>query len=320
MTFELVAWPPIGRTAGRLPEVACPTAEKPGERSAHGAPKRPLARGDGSGRGGSSVHRRWMATSMVRRDRAPGSVPGRPLPRGAGGAPRTGSAARELPAGGGCDMRSLSTKTATERADPRPVFPRRTLPRTNRPHGSRAFIASAYQGTCQVQLPAPFSSPMKPFALFFASLALGSVAALTAACSPARQHAPSPPAPDAAEERCTTEAKVCPDGSGVGRTGPHCAFAPCPGAGAIDGGPAPQGPQRACTEEAKVCPGGSTVGRTGPNCTFALCPPIGGGSEPGGWSGNCKNQCGNGNCEEVVCQAFGCPCSESKASCPQDCR
>jgi predicted lipoprotein with Yx(FWY)xxD motif len=34
------------------------------------------------------------------------------------------------------------------------------------------------------------------------------------------------------EENCTTactqEAKVCPDGSAVGRTGPNCEFAPCP--------------------------------------------------------------------------------------------
>lgn len=27
---------------------------------------------------------------------------------------------------------------------------------------------------------------------------------------------------------CTEEAKLCPDGSAVGRTGPHCAFAACP--------------------------------------------------------------------------------------------
>lgn len=37
------------------------------------------------------------------------------------------------------------------------------------------------------------------------------------------------------ELRCTTEAKMCPDGSGVGRTGPNCEFAPCPGAPAADG-------------------------------------------------------------------------------------
>lgn len=29
-------------------------------------------------------------------------------------------------------------------------------------------------------------------------------------------------------KRCTMEAKVCPDGSSVGRTGPNCEFAPCP--------------------------------------------------------------------------------------------
>ncbi len=27
---------------------------------------------------------------------------------------------------------------------------------------------------------------------------------------------------------CTLEAKVCPDGSSVGRTGPNCEFAVCP--------------------------------------------------------------------------------------------
>ncbi len=29
-------------------------------------------------------------------------------------------------------------------------------------------------------------------------------------------------------QACTMEAMVCPDGSAVGRTGPNCAFAPCP--------------------------------------------------------------------------------------------
>lgn len=30
---------------------------------------------------------------------------------------------------------------------------------------------------------------------------------------------------------CTQEAKICPDGSAVSRTGPNCEFAPCPGEG-----------------------------------------------------------------------------------------
>ena len=33
-------------------------------------------------------------------------------------------------------------------------------------------------------------------------------------------------------QACTTEAKICPDGSAVGRTGPNCSFAPCPTAAA----------------------------------------------------------------------------------------
>mgnify|MGYP003403307495 FL=1 len=32
-----------------------------------------------------------------------------------------------------------------------------------------------------------------------------------------------------AEVACTMEAKLCPDGSAVGRSGPRCEFAPCPG-------------------------------------------------------------------------------------------
>jgi hypothetical protein len=41
---------------------------------------------------------------------------------------------------------------------------------------------------------------------------------------------------------CTEEAKICSDGSAVGRTGPNCEFAPCPGetgtiAGRVSVGP-----------------------------------------------------------------------------------
>ena len=73
-----------------------------------------------------------------------------------------------------------------------------------------------------------------------------------------------PAAPVDEPQACTMEAKVCPDGSAVGRTGPNCEFAPCPG------GEEP--PAVACTKEAKVCPDGSAVGRTGPECEFAPCP------------------------------------------------
>ncbi|MDP2946876.1 MAG: hypothetical protein Q8N88_02065 [Nanoarchaeota archaeon] len=34
----------------------------------------------------------------------------------------------------------------------------------------------------------------------------------------------------------------------------------------------------------------------------------------------CVNTCGDGKCAEIVCLAIGCPCSETKASCPQDCK
>lgn len=40
---------------------------------------------------------------------------------------------------------------------------------------------------------------------------------------------PMPTLPPQTEVFCTMDAKECPDGSYVSRTGPHCQFAPCPG-------------------------------------------------------------------------------------------
>jgi len=36
--------------------------------------------------------------------------------------------------------------------------------------------------------------------------------------------------------------------------------------------------------------------------------------------GICKDQCGDGVCQEIVCLAIGCPCAETKESCSQDCQ
>lgn len=60
---------------------------------------------------------------------------------------------------------------------------------------------------------------------------------------------------------CTQEAKLCPDGSYVGRSGPNCEFAVCPKTSSV-----------VCTQEVKLCPDGSYVGRVAPNCVFMACP------------------------------------------------
>jgi hypothetical protein len=93
---------------------------------------------------------------------------------------------------------------------------------------------------------------------------------------------------------CTMDAKQCPDGSYVGRQGPSCEFAACPGE-----------PQ-ACTKELKICPDGTGVGRTGPNCAFEACP---------GETPNCAPYvCANGKthprCSEDghVINYFAAPC------------
>ena len=70
---------------------------------------------------------------------------------------------------------------------------------------------------------------------------------------------------------CTDEAKICPDGTGVGRTGPNCEFTPCPGEATP---PNPATP--ICNMGPMRCPDGSMVS-PGPQCQFAPCP----GSSPG---------------------------------------
>lgn len=61
--------------------------------------------------------------------------------------------------------------------------------------------------------------------------------------------------PPSAGVACTTEAMVCPDGSAVGRGGPNCEFAPCPGTTEPTPAPAPS-PSVNCTSD-EQCPSGS---------------------------------------------------------------
>lgn len=85
---------------------------------------------------------------------------------------------------------------------------------------------------------------------------------------------------------CQQDAKICPDGSAVGRSGPNCTFT-CPGTSEpTDPGyyyTPPTSPNGTiCTQDAKICPDGSSVGRTGPNCSF-VCPSS---TAPSGSSGS----------------------------------
>lgn len=98
-----------------------------------------------------------------------------------------------------------------------------------------------------------------------------------------------------AQVACTQEARMCPNGSFVSRTGPHCEFSPCPKdeLPAYRGiseepfqAPTPVTPPKAeakkqtppakegviCTQEVRLCSDGSFVARTGPKCEFAPCP------------------------------------------------
>lgn len=93
---------------------------------------------------------------------------------------------------------------------------------------------------------------------------------------------------------CTMDAKMCPDGSYVGRQGPNCEFEACPGE------------VQACTKELKICPDGTGVGRTGPNCAFEACP----GEAPNCAPYVCANGATHPRCGEDghVINYFAAPC------------
>ncbi|MEI6327351.1 MAG: hypothetical protein WCO78_04525 [Candidatus Roizmanbacteria bacterium] len=70
---------------------------------------------------------------------------------------------------------------------------------------------------------------------------------------------------------CTLEAKLCPNGTTVGRKGPNCEFDVCPSF-APQPTTKPVKNKEGCTMDAKLCPNGTAVGRKGPNCEFEVCP------------------------------------------------
>jgi hypothetical protein len=65
---------------------------------------------------------------------------------------------------------------------------------------------------------------------------------------------------------CTAEAMICPDGSAVGRSGPHCEFTPCP--------PAPSPTSPTSTTSSSVIRGEITgTVLYGPTCPVEQNPP-----------------------------------------------
>ncbi|MCA9360999.1 hypothetical protein KC845_00425 [Candidatus Kaiserbacteria bacterium] len=72
---------------------------------------------------------------------------------------------------------------------------------------------------------------------------------------------------------CTMEAKLCPDGSAVGRVGPNCEFAECPAGSDVSVG------EHTCTEEMKSAEActmdyAPVCGLVEVQCVTTPCPPV----------------------------------------------
>ena len=74
--------------------------------------------------------------------------------------------------------------------------------------------------------PTKKKSSLMVVAVVLVAIALLAVVAYVVGAQFFSQNSASSPTPQA----CTEEAKICPDGSSVGRTGPNCEFAACPAA------------------------------------------------------------------------------------------
>jgi hypothetical protein len=86
-------------------------------------------------------------------------------------------------------------------------------------------------------------------------------------------------APPAKPVACSQEAKQCPDGSYVGRSGPNCEFAACPEPKATTTPPIASSSPVACPQIALACPDGSFVTAQGPDCKIPACPTLTSGIE-----------------------------------------
>ena len=96
---------------------------------------------------------------------------------------------------------------------------------------------------------------------------------LAAGCSAKKPATNTPPAGQG-QVACTQEAMLCPDGSAVGRTGPDCAFAPCPTATTIPKPkPAPTPAPTPNPTPISLNSGIQGTITTGPTCPVQRIPP-----------------------------------------------
>ncbi|MDP2365629.1 MAG: hypothetical protein Q8M94_17920, partial [Ignavibacteria bacterium] len=63
------------------------------------------------------------------------------------------------------------------------------------------------------------------------------------------------------------------------------------------------------TGECAVYPDACSTPKPCRSCSIEISPDTG-----------CKNLCGDGICQEIVCMAIGCPCPETLKTCPEDCK
>ena len=118
---------------------------------------------------------------------------------------------------------------------------------------------------------------------------------------------------------CTQEAKLCPDGSAVGRTGPNCEFAACPPAGmkCLKDSDCPS-PQYLCEETQGV---GTACPSTDPTCVPTRTTTAGECKVKVGYGCSKDSQCAAGNlCHKNVCTSpVGRQCNgPNDTSCPTD--
>ena len=77
--------------------------------------------------------------------------------------------------------------------------------------------------------------------------------------------------------------------------------------------------QRLSAFDRCVAEGGSVLKSYPPQCVTKTGEHVFAEAKKPAGGRTCKDKCGDGVCDEMVCMMLGCPCAETEESCPQDC-
>jgi len=124
------------------------------------------------------------------------------------------------------DLKELEIKNQTPTVPPPEQLPVQSVPSDTQTPPVPELVVSTLDSSNVSSVPPKKSSPLMLISIVLVVIALLAAVAYVLGMQFFGQETVSPTSTPATA--CTMEAKLCPDGSYVGRTGPNCEFSDCP--------------------------------------------------------------------------------------------